>query len=167
MTRGAIAVLLVAGVATVIWRGQARAAETEPAARVVCIEVAGMAVRLVRESGSPAESAMEAAGGCAAPLPPAGLPGEHLVSALLDDGSALELRRTPGEPAVIARSAREALERSGWRERPASALTRSRGPAAAALASPDGRARALVWVAGNGRDADPLLAVAVTREVKP
>jgi hypothetical protein len=167
MNRAILFTLLAAGVAVITWRGTARASEREPASRVVCIEAAGVALRLLRAEG--AEGALEAAGGCPVPLPPAGLPGEHLVSALLDDGSALELRRVPGEPALIGRSAREALERAGWAATPSSSLARGRAPGAsfAELELPGGERRALIWVTGDGRDADPLLAVALTGEAAP
>lgn len=163
-------VLLCGGIAAIAWQGRARAVEREPVTRVVCIDVAGMAVRLARQGErARAEEAMEAANSCAVPGPRVGLPGEHLVSALLDDGSALELRRTPGEPAVIGLAAREALRRIGWKEAPSSALARARIPGleAAAFEHPDGGERATLWVIGDGRGADPLLAVAVIGEVKP
>jgi hypothetical protein len=162
MTRPIVFVLLAAGAAVIAWRGTARASDREPASRVVCIETAGMAVRLLREEG--AEGALDAAGGCPIRLPPVGLPGEHLVSALLDDGSALELRRVPGEPAIIGHATREALEAAGWIETPPSDLARSRAPGlpAAEFEISNGGRRALVWVTGDGREADPLLAVAIT-----
>jgi hypothetical protein len=161
MNRTLVFALLLCGAAVIAWRGTARASDRGPAARVICIETAGLALRLPRGEG--AEGALHAVHGCRLPSPPAGLPGEHLLSALLDDGSALELRRASGDPAVIGRAAREALERAGFIETPPSALARDRAPGltAAGFESADGRRRALAWVSGDGTDASPLLTVAV------
>jgi hypothetical protein len=167
MSRPVVIVLLAAGAAVIAWRGTARASDREPASRVICIETAGLAVRLVGEGGD--EDALEAARGCSVPLPPAGLPGEHLVSALLDDGSALELRRVPGEPTAVVIAAGEALERSGWTLSPASAALRGRAPGTAAVEfeGPGRGVRAMVWATGDGQDADPLLAVAISGGSEP
>lgn len=113
------------------WRGAAGASTAAPRPRVVCLCLAGIEVDLLREERSAGcgelEGERRGPGGCRCGGPPAGLPGEHVLTAIgaERDGALWVTRLEATRPEAIAAASRE-LAKRGWKESPASRLARSR-----------------------------------------
>lgn len=121
--------MVLGALAALAFVGRAAASKRVGEMTVGHVCVAGMAVPV---AGSAAGVGKEAGGTgeverCRLPMVPAGLPGEHLLSAAAGDGrSGVVLARTRESPKEAMGRVTRWLSEAGWRERPASREARSR-----------------------------------------
>ncbi len=126
-------VLVLGGVAGLVFQGPAQAAQEIPEPTVGYICVAGLAVELARTKSHPGAGdgidwpGVLAFERCRLPLMPAGLPGQHLMSSMTKDrrGGVTVSHHEAGQMEALEDSIVQ-LGAQGWSEEPGAKLARDR-----------------------------------------